>query len=104
MRYSATILLVALLLFSGSTFAQSGETITTTTTTTTTASDDLAIGDPLGNRGLSPKADAGPANTQSYCPEGSAEEHCVRAARRHTTPTTWQHDCATGLSQSCTNR
>ena len=73
----------------------------TTTTTRVTASDDLAVGDPLGNRAMSPRSDAGPPQTHAYCEEGSTAEHCVRATKRHTAPTTWQQDCASGLSKSC---
>ena len=83
------------------------KTVTTTsgggvpTTSTHIHQDDgPAVGDP-GGSGVSPKADQGPANTQKYCAEGSTAEHCVRAARRHTSPTSWQQDCATGLSLSC---
>ena len=122
MKLSARILSIAAIFFSTWAFAQSsapiepappGHTNTqttttqevqgnvTTTTTQITASDDLALGDPLGNHGMTPRANAGPPNTQTYCHEGSHAEHCVRAARRHTSPTTWQQDCATGLSKSC---
>ena len=73
----------------------------TTTTTRIAASDDLAVGDPLGNRAMSARSDAGPSQTHAYCEDGSTAEHCVRATRRHTAPTTWQQDCATGLSKSC---
>jgi len=97
-----------------------GATSTTTTTTKTksvengvvvnrtqtriTGSDDLAIGDPLGNRPMSPSADAGPRETRAYCPEGSTAPHCVRAAKRQSSPTTWQQDCAMGLSKACGTR
>ena len=122
MKYSKPLFLIATLLFSAPAYSQTsapiepappGQTTTNTTTSSTvqdgvpttttqiTASDDLALGDPLGNRGLTPRADAGPSNTHSYCAEGSTAEHCVRAARRHTSPTSWQQDCATGLSRSC---
>jgi hypothetical protein len=73
----------------------------TTTRTQIVSSDDLALGDPLGNRGMTARADAGPPSTHSYCPEGSPASHCVRAARRHNSPTTWQQDCASGLSKAC---
>jgi len=72
-----------------------------TTKTQITATDDLAMGDPLGNRGMTERANAGPPSTQSYCEEGSTAEHCVRAARRQTSPTTWQQDCASGVSRAC---
>jgi len=94
-----------------------GATSTTTTTTKTksvedgvvvnrtqtriTGTDDLAIGDPLGNRPMSPSADAGPRETRSYCTEGSTAPHCVRAAKRQSSPTTWQEDCARGTSTAC---
>ena len=122
MKYSIRFLLMGALIFSASALAQTsgaiepappGQTTTNvdtshevqggvpTATTHVTGSDDLAMGDPLGNRGMTQRADAGPPNTQSYCEDGSTAEHCVRAARRHNSPTTWQQDCATGLSRAC---
>ena len=122
MKFLTGITLPAALLFSSWAFAQSsapiepappGQVQTQSTTTGTvqgnvttssthiTQSDDLAMGDPLGNSGMTPRANAGPPNTHAYCQEGSTAEHCVRAARRHTSPTTWQQDCSSGLSLSC---
>jgi len=122
MKYSIRFLLLGAWLFSASALAQTSAPIepappgqtktnvdtthevqggTPTATTHITGSDDLAMGDPLGNHAMTPRADAGPANTQRYCEEGSTEEHCVRATRRNSSPTTWQQDCARGLSTAC---
>ncbi|HKY64579.1 MAG TPA: hypothetical protein VJR29_14325 [bacterium] len=62
-------------------------------------SDPLAVGDPLGNGPVTPKHDAGPPLTQrlSYGPD-CQDEACARAMKRWNSPTTWQHDRATGLS------
>ena len=122
MKLAVPFFMIAALIFSTLAYAESsapiepappGQTSTTTTTTGTvqpgvttssthiTQSDDLAMGDPLGNSGMTPRANAGPPNTHNLCQEGSTEEDCVRAAKRHNSPTTWQQDCASGLSKSC---
>lgn len=64
-------------------------------------SDDPAVGDPVGNRGVSARDDKGPANTQKHCEEGSSDADCARAAKRQTAPTTWQEDCASGATKAC---
>ncbi|HCU23487.1 MAG TPA: hypothetical protein DF383_00605 [Deltaproteobacteria bacterium] len=72
------------------------------TTTHIHQSDDPSVSDPLQGRGVSPKEDRGPANTQVYCEEGSTRPDCVRAEKRQTSPdTTWKDDCASGLSKAC---
>ncbi|MFO1463406.1 MAG: hypothetical protein U1F66_06485 [bacterium] len=64
-------------------------------------SDDPAVGDPVGNRGVSARDDKGPANTQKFCEEGSSDPDCSRAEKRQTSKTTWQEDCASGATKAC---
>ena len=69
-------------------------------TTTYSGSDPLAIGDPLGNHPLRPQDDAGPLLTQRLSYDASCQdEACVRARIRWNSPTSWQQDRASGLSQ-----
>lgn len=54
-----------------------------------TGSDDLAVGDPYGNKPLSQRALQGPPNTQkSYGPECTDPE-CVRARNRQLSSPYW---------------
>lgn len=71
------------------------------TTTHIHSSDDLAVGDPVGNRGVSARDDKGPANTQKHCEDGSSDADCARAEKRQLAPTTWQDDCASGATKAC---
>ena len=93
--------------------AMSGLAVADTTTTQTTVengvptthiyrSDDPNVGDPLQGKEVSPRDDRGPANTQTYCEEGSTNPDCIRAEKRQTSPTTtWKDDCASGLTKAC---
>ncbi|MCE9625216.1 MAG: hypothetical protein K8R69_07180 [Deltaproteobacteria bacterium] len=112
------ILPLALVLISLSSFTAKADTTTTTTTTGNTTkttnvengiptthihqSDDPAVGDPVGGRGVSARDDRGPANTQKLCEDGSSDPDCARAEKRQTSKTTWQEDCASGATKGCT--
>jgi len=63
--------------------------------------DDPAVGDPVGNRGVTSRDDKGPANTQKFCEKGSTDPDCARAEKRQTSKTTWEEDCASGATKGC---
>jgi len=101
----STLIAAGLTALSLSAGAETTQTTTTVekgvTTTHIHRSDDPAVGDPVGNRGVSAKDDKGPANTQKFCEEGSSDPDCVRAEKRQTSKGTWQDDCATGATKAC---
>ncbi len=94
----------ALLLASGALHAETTKTTNTENGVSTThvyQSDDPAVGDPVGKRGVTSRDDKGPANTQKMCEEGSSDPDCARAEKRQTSKTTWQEDCASGATKGC---
>lgn len=113
---------LALLLVGLTSFTAKADTSTSSTTATATTtgnttkttnvengiptthihqSDDPAVGDPVGSRGVSAKDDRGPVNTQKLCEDGSSDPDCIRAEKRQTSKTTWQEDCASGATKGC---
>lgn len=63
-------------------------------------SDVPAEGDPLGNKPLNEKWNAGAPSTQAPYTENCKEDRCVRAKQRQLGNTTWQEDRSSGLHKS----
>jgi len=59
-----------------------------------------AVGDPLGNKPVDAKQDAGsPLTRQSYS-DDCKDDRCTRAEKRQKGNTTWQEDRQSGLHKS----
>jgi hypothetical protein len=103
-KFIITTAIFALTLTAASVKAETTKTTNTENGVQTThihQSDDPAVGDPGGNNTANSREDRGPANTQKYCEDGSTDPDCARAAKRQTSPTTWQQDCAAGSTHAC---
>ena len=103
-KFMITATLFALSLAAAAVKAETTKTTNTEHGVQTThiyQSDDPAVGDPVGNTTPTSKDERGPTNTQKYCEDGSTDPDCSRAAKRQTSPTTWQQDCAAGTTHAC---
>lgn len=84
-------------------FAQSVKFVTTGTAGSQHGSDVPAESDPVGNKPLSARDDAGHPLTQQPYTDDCKEDRCIRAEKRQTGNTTWQEDRASGLHKTAKN-